>query len=168
MISTIQEKPYRLYFIFSIFIASTAALIWKYDQLFGYSSTDQGTLEQLLRLFVGGALLLLPQILFYAVVYWCMYFVKKPTVARLNLWHFYLLGTSLCLQFLYGVDSLILDDKYLVNADIDYLQEDSYLTSAGSIFNLVLILINIVAIVLFVYNIVVSLIRPNSVVDEQE
>lgn len=146
MISLMKNKPHQVLLSISLIIGSIGLAIWRFDKKSGYSSSNTGDFENFLRLTIGILITTIPFLLVFALVYWLMYKFNRPTRPTLNFWHL----TTLFAYFLgsIAVGYFILND----NKPIYDFEDDwsTYLISA----------ISIASLLIFIVNIVLSLVKP--------
>jgi len=142
----IQTQPHQLLFKASLIIGSIAFFFWRYDKRFGNNYADQSELEQFFRLLIGNALLLIPALLIYAVIYYVMHYMDRPTRPQLNLYHGVALVVVFFVQLILGAMILIWDQ----GGDVGVVHYAMRIAS-------------LCVPLLFLYNIGISLARPQKV-----
>lgn len=149
---SIGEKPHAILFKFCLVLAVIGGIIWRYDKFVGYSHATQGTVEQFFRLMIGSLIVFVPMLLLYALIYWLMYRFKRPTRPILNFYHLVLLVVFFVIQLFYSSKMLIFDSgsSPLRGSNISYILRISSFAAPA----------------LFLYNVVVSLVKPN--LEEEE
>lgn len=147
--TTLERRPHVLFFFITLAILTLSMALHNYDKEAGYSSEGLSEFEQLVRLFLGMLAMLTPQLLFYVVVYWLMYNFKRPTRPKLNVIHFWGLVFAMICQFGMGVDMWYTK----INA---YPNETSMIEIFAGV-------VMVGVVLLFLYNVVISLVKPNVV-----
>ena len=149
MIDDIKNSPHKILTSLSVFFGIIGIIIWKYDKMVGYSSGNQTELEQFWRFIFGTMIMFIPFFLVYALIYWLMYKFNKPTNPTLNFWHFGLLFLSIAISLFYGY-ILLFTNSY------KFKQE-------RSIMEYLLLMISYSIPVIFIINIILSLLKHRKV-----
>ncbi len=87
---TIMHNPAKAFFVVGAGLSVILFWAWRMDRRLGQggSLADQSDLEQNIRLLLGNLTMMAPNFLIFGLIYWLMYYFKKPTQPTLNFWHF--------------------------------------------------------------------------------
>jgi hypothetical protein len=150
---TFKEKiafhPHRFLFQLSLIIGATGFMMQRYDKHFGQPFDKQGDFEQFFRLLIGSLILYVPILLILALVYWLMHKYKRPTLPKFNQYHIYLL----CIAIIYNLGYSVI--QWLIDSPVNYKADKGISQYIG-------LLLSGSAFVIFVYNIFMSLYKPNT------
>lgn len=149
MLETIRTKPHVFLLKFCLVFGFIGLSIALYDNRVGYSFSDQGEIEQLFRFIFGSMILQLPQLLFFALIYWLMYRFNKPTQPKLNALHIGLQMLGIIIGLVIGYENLFGND---------YSYRDRYRPM-----NILSMIISFSYLVIFITNIVISFKKARSV-----
>jgi hypothetical protein len=85
-----MHNPAKAFFVVGATLLVILFWAWRMDRRLGQGRTmaDQSDMEQNIRLLLGSLTMMVPNFLLFALIYWLMYYFKKPTHPLLNFWHF--------------------------------------------------------------------------------
>jgi hypothetical protein len=87
---TIMHNPAKAFFVVGAGLSVLLFWAWRMDRRLsqGRTMAEQSDLEQIVRSLLGNLSLIAPSFLLFALIYWLLYYFKKPTQPLLNFWHF--------------------------------------------------------------------------------